>query len=70
MAPVLRELTSDNTTYVSNLDKHYRFNTADNVNGLLLDVLLGTGQLSTETEYDLDFDHQFLGTERYQYQQR
>ena len=61
----INELTSENTTYVSNSDKNYRFNTADNVNGLLLDVLLGTGQLGTETEYDLDFDHQFLETEKH-----
>lgn len=38
---------------------------ADTLNTLLLNCLLATGQLKENGEYDVDFDHQFIETEKY-----
>ena len=61
----IEELTCKNTTYTSDSGKSYDFNTADNMNGLLVNALLRTGQLETGKEYDLDFDHQYIETEKF-----
>ena len=61
----INELTTDNITYTSVTGKSYDFNAAEKVNSLLLDTLLSTRQLDTCTGYDLDFDHEFLETEKY-----
>ena len=61
----INELTTDNITYKSVTGKSYDFNAAEKVNSLLLDTLLSTRQLDTCTGYDLDFDHEFLETEKY-----
>ena len=61
----INELTTDNITYKSVTGKSYDFNAAEKVNSLLLDTLLYTRQLDTCTGYDLDFDHEFLETEKY-----
>ncbi|MBM0152844.1 IS1380 family transposase, partial [Segatella copri] len=45
--------------------KSYDFNTADKMNCLLVNALLATGQLKSGQEYDFDFDHQFIETEKY-----
>ena len=45
--------------------KQYDFNTADTMNELLVNALLATGQLKSNWEYDFDFDHQFIETEKY-----
>ncbi len=58
------ELTEDNTTYTSATDNSYDFNTADTMNTLLVKSLLATGQLEAGKEYDFDFDHQFIETEK------
>ena len=42
------------------------FNTAAKLNGLLVKVLLNTGQLVAGESYDLDFDHQFIETEKWE----
>ena len=47
------------------MGKNYDFNTADTLNTLLLNCLLTTGQLKEDGEYDVDFDHQFIETEKY-----
>ena len=44
--------------------KSYDFNTATKMNRLLVKALLGTGQLVAGESYDLDFDHQFIETEK------
>ena len=54
-----------NTTYTSDTGKSYDFNTATKLNRLLVKALLGTGQLVAGESYDLDFDHQFIETEKY-----
>ena len=61
----IKELTQDNISYTSDTGKTYAFNTADKLNTLLLNCLLSTGQLKEGEGYDVDFDHQFIETEKY-----
>ena len=61
----IEELTVDNTRYTSASGKQYDFNTADTMNRLLINALLATGGLKAQQEYDFDFDHQFIETEKY-----
>ena len=61
----ISELATANTTYTSDTGKSYDFNTATKLNRLLVKALLGTGQLMEGASYDLDFDHQFIETEKY-----
>lgn len=61
----IEELTCKNTTYQSASGRVYDFNTADKMNSLLVNALLATGQLKAGFEYDFDFDHQFIETEKY-----
>lgn len=61
----IEELTCENTTYQSASGRVYDFNTADKMNSLLFNALLATGQLKAGFEYDFDFDHQFIETEKY-----
>lgn len=61
----IKELSQDNISYTSDSGKVYEFNTARKVNGLLVDSLLATGGLTKEVFYDLDFDHQFIETGKY-----
>lgn len=59
------ELTEEDVSYTSEAGKSYAFNAAERLNGLLVDALLATGGLKAGGTYDLDFDHQFLETEKY-----
>lgn len=61
----ISELSIENISYASDTGKTYDFNTADTLNVLLLNCLLATGQLKEGGGYDVDFDHQFLETEKY-----
>ena len=61
----INELARENISYISDAGKSYDFNTADTLNILLLNCLLATGQLKEGGEYDVDFDHQFIETEKY-----
>ena len=61
----ISELATDNTTYTSDTGKSYEFNPATKLNSLLVKALLSTGQLVAGASYDLDFDHQFIETEKY-----
>ena len=61
----ISELATANTAYVSDTGKSYDFNTAPKLNSLLVKVLKNTGQLVAGESYDLDFDHQFIETEKY-----
>ena len=61
----ISELATANTTYTSESGRSYDFNTASGLNRLLVKALLGTDQLVAGTAYDLDFDHQFIRTEKY-----
>lgn len=61
----IEELTEANILYTSDSSKSYEFNKAEKLNTLLLDALLTTGQLKKDEEYDFDFDHQYIETEKY-----
>ena len=61
----IEELTCKNTTYTSDLGKSYDFNIAENMNRLLIHALLRTKQLEADKEYDFDFDHQCIETEKF-----
>jgi len=61
----ISELATANTTYTSDTGKSYDFNTATKLNRLLVKALLNTGQIMAGASYDLDFDHQFIETEKY-----
>lgn len=61
----MEELACDNTTYTLATGKQYNFNVADAMNNLLVNALLSTGQLKGNQEYDFDFGHQFIETEKY-----
>ena len=61
----ISELAVGNTTYTSDTGRSYDFNTATMLNSLLAKALLSTGQLVAGESYDLDFDHQFIETEKY-----
>lgn len=61
----IKELTRDNISHTSDTGKVYDFNTADTLNTLLLNCLPATGQLKAGGEYDVDFDHRFIETEKY-----
>ena len=61
----ISELATGNTTYTSDTGKNYEFNPATKLNSLLVKALLSTGQLVAGASYDLDFDHQFIETEKY-----
>lgn len=60
----IKELSEDNTTHCSVAGLSYAFNNCEPVSNLLLDLLLQTKQLG-EGLYDLDFDHLFIPTEKY-----
>ena len=62
----IEELTTENITYKNEKSgKSYNFNTAARLNRLLVLLLLATGQLCEGGSYDVDFDHQFIETEKY-----
>ncbi len=61
----IRELTVASISYTSETGKSYDFNTADTLNTLLMNALLATRQLKAGEAYDVDFDHQFIETEKY-----
>ena len=61
----IKELTQENISYTSNTCKNYDFNTADTLNTLLLNCMFASGQLKEGEMYDVDFDHQFIETEKY-----
>ena len=51
----IRELTTSNQSYRSDSGKSYDFNVASDLNNLLVNALLATGQLLPDNEYDFDF---------------
>ena len=61
----IKELTQENISYTSDTGKNYDFNTAETLNTLLLNCMFASGQLQDGEMYDVDFDHQFIETEKY-----
>lgn len=61
----ISELAEDNIQYKSAKGNSYDFNPALKLNSLLLDLLLATKMLDSKNkDYTLDFDHEFLATEK------
>ncbi len=54
----IKELTTENTKYVSNSGISYNFNTNEKLNRLNLKALKLTGQLKAGNSYDFDYDNQ------------
>lgn len=61
----INELCCEDTSYTAESGKTYAFNTADRLNGLLVDALMATGQLKPGNGCTLDFDHEFLEAGKY-----
>lgn len=61
----IKELTTGNVSYTSVSGKSYDFNISDTLNCLLINSLTATKQIRPGSEYDFDFDHQFIETEKY-----
>ena len=61
----IKELTRENVSYTSDTGKNYDFNTAGTLNTLLLNCMFASDQLKEGEMYDVDFDHQFIETEKY-----
>lgn len=62
----ISELAEEDVIYTSkDSGKEYHFNIAERLNNLLVKSLVATGQLVPGEEYDFDFDHEFLQTEKY-----
>ena len=61
----IKEVKQEIISYTSDKGKTYDFNTADKLNALPIKALVSTGELNEVESYDVDFDHQFLETEKY-----
>ena len=61
----IKELKQENILYTSYTGKNYDFNTADTLNTLLLNCMFAYGQLKEDEMYYVDFDRQFIETEKY-----
>lgn len=61
----IKELSESDIYYTSDRGAKYAFNKAERLNNLMLDMFLQTGQLKKGLLCDLDFDHQFIPTEKY-----
>ena len=59
------ELATENIRYENKFGKTYQFNSAENLNRLIISLLIKTGELKKGGSYDLDFDHQFIEAEKY-----
>lgn len=61
----ITKLSQDNTVYTSDTGNTYAFNTAKDLDRLLVKFLISTGQFKRGESYDLDFDHQYIETEKF-----
>lgn len=61
----ISELATDNLEYSSSKNNTYSFNPATKLNDLMVKFLLETGQLKKNQAYDVDFDYQFIETQKY-----
>ena len=60
----ITELKQNDISYQSESGNIYNFNIADNLNELLIKLLVTTNQLKKGGKYDMDFDHQYIETEK------
>lgn len=62
----LKEFKRDNEIYSSeSLGKEYKFNTVEKLNQLLLKMINHLGLIKEGAAVDMDFDHQFIPTHKY-----
>lgn len=61
----IEKLTVENITHTSESKKSYDFNTADDMNKLLINALLKAGQLEVGKEYNPDSDNLYIETEKF-----
>jgi len=61
----LKELAEENIVHTSDSGNSYAYNVCERINGLLLDMLFRSGQLTGGQAVTLDFDHQFIEAEKY-----
>jgi len=61
----IKELTTQNTTFMSKQEFFYDFNINAKLNTLNIKSLLLTKQLERDTYYDFDYDNQIIATEKY-----
>lgn len=63
---ILKGLASENISYRCEKSKHtYEFNACERMNELLLKCLMATGQIKSGESVNVDFDHQFIPTEKH-----
>ncbi len=63
---VLKSLATEDVSYAcEGSGKSYRFNTAEKLNTLLLNMIKALGLLKAGEEVTLDFDHQFIPAHKY-----
>jgi len=62
---VVKELSTDNSTFFSQQGKSYNFNINSNLNNLNIKSLLLTKQLIAGESYDFDYDNQIIPTDKY-----
>lgn len=61
----IKELATQNSTFISKQKKSYDFNINTKLNSLNIKSLFLTGQLQEDTYYDFDYDNQIIATEKY-----
>lgn len=61
----IKGLSELDIQYTSHKEASYAFNKTERLNELMLVLLSQTGQLKKECLYDLNFDHYFIPTEKY-----
>jgi hypothetical protein len=62
---IVKELSTENSTFVSQQGKSYNFNINSSLNNLNIKSLILTKQLIAGESYDFDYDNQILPTEKY-----
>ena len=63
---ILKGLASENISYRCEKSKHtYEFNACERMNELLLKCLMATGHIKSGESVNVDFDHQFIPTEKH-----
>ena len=61
----IKELATQNSTFISKQDSPYEFNINTKLNSLNIKSMILTGQLAKDTYNDFDYDNQIIATEKY-----
>ena len=65
IARTMKELHEENLPYINNKAMSYKFNKTEKLNRLFLDMLVQCGQIKKGETVDVDFDHGFTPTEKF-----